>query len=92
MWIATRRLAREGGDALSKAVVCRLHCTDAARLPASLGSPAPSPVVCLQVVLHSFQPGGLVGRLCAPREMVLLRSWRQDTDGTYIVSAQVAAS
>lgn len=41
-----------------------------------------------QVVLHSFQPGGLVGKLCAPREMVLLRSWRQDADGTYIVLYQ----
>lgn len=41
-----------------------------------------------QVVLTSFQPGGLVGRLCAPREMVLLRSWRQDADGTFIVLYQ----
>lgn len=41
-----------------------------------------------QVVMHCFQPGGLVGRLCAPREMVLLRSWRQDADGTYIVLYQ----
>ena len=38
--------------------------------------------------MQSFQPGGLVGRLCAPREMVLLRSWRQDQDGTYIVLYQ----
>jgi hypothetical protein len=38
--------------------------------------------------MHSFQPGGLVGRLCAPRELVMLRSWRQDADGTYIVLYQ----
>ncbi|KAI3426288.1 hypothetical protein D9Q98_008661 [Chlorella vulgaris] len=41
-----------------------------------------------QVVMHSFQPGGVVGRLCAPRELVMLRSWRQDADGTYIVLYQ----
>lgn len=35
-----------------------------------------------------FQPGGLVGRVCAPRELVLLRSWRQDADGTYITLYQ----
>jgi hypothetical protein len=38
--------------------------------------------------MHSFQPGGVVGRLCAPRELVMLRSWRQDADGTYIVLYQ----
>lgn len=30
----------------------------------------------------SFQPGGVVGRLCAPRELVCVRSWRQDTGET----------
>ncbi|PRW45250.1 ENHANCED DISEASE RESISTANCE 2 isoform X2 isoform B [Chlorella sorokiniana] len=41
-----------------------------------------------QIVMHSFQPGGLVGRLCAPREMCCVRSWRQDQDGTYIILYQ----
>ncbi|KAI7837930.1 hypothetical protein COHA_008236 [Chlorella ohadii] len=41
-----------------------------------------------QIVMHSFQPGGLVGRLCAPREMCCIRSWRQDQDGTYIILYQ----
>lgn len=40
-------------------------------------SPQLWPHVSLQIVMHSFQPGGLVGRLCAPREMCCVRSWRQ---------------
>lgn len=42
-----------------------------------------------QVLATSFQPAGLVGRLCAAREVVLLRSWREDADGTFIVLYQV---
>ena len=30
----------------------------------------------------------LLRRLCAPREVVLLRTWRKDDDGTYIVLYQ----
>lgn len=42
--------------------------------PTSLLTASPT---SLQIVMHSFQPGGLVGRLCAPREMCCVRSWRQ---------------
>ncbi len=40
------------------------------------------------VVLQTMQPAGLLGSLCAPRTMVLLRTWRLDLDGTYIVLYQ----
>lgn len=46
---------------------------------------SPAPLLPPQVVHSLFQPAGLMGRLCAPRDMVLLRSWRQDQDGTFIV-------
>lgn len=42
-----------------------------------------------QVVYHKgWRPSGLLGRLCAPRDIVLQRTWRQDEDGTYIVMYQ----
>jgi len=41
-----------------------------------------------QVVAQTWQGSGIVGNICAPREMVLLRTWRQDRDGTYIVLYQ----
>jgi hypothetical protein len=41
-----------------------------------------------QVVAQTWEGSGIVGSLCAPREMVLLRTWRKDEDGTYIVLYQ----
>ncbi|KAL4514332.1 hypothetical protein Ndes2526B_g03998 [Nannochloris sp. 'desiccata'] len=41
-----------------------------------------------QVVAQNWQGSGIVGSICAPREMVLLRTWRKDEDGTYIVLYQ----
>jgi hypothetical protein len=41
-----------------------------------------------QVVAQTWQGSGILGSLCAPREMVLLRTWRKDEDGTYIVLYQ----
>jgi Protein ENHANCED DISEASE RESISTANCE 2, C-terminal/START domain len=41
-----------------------------------------------QVVAQTWQGSGIVGSMCAPREMVLLRTWRKDEDGTYIVLYQ----
>ena len=41
-----------------------------------------------QVVTQTWRGSGAVGSLCAPREMVLLRTWRKDEDGTYIVLYQ----
>ena len=52
-----------------------LHCRFTSHCPTA-HCPAPSHLPT-QIVMHSFQPGGLVGRLCAPREMCCVRSWRQ---------------
>ena len=41
-----------------------------------------------QVVAQTWKGSGAIGSLCAPREMVLLRTWRKDEDGTYIVLYQ----
>ena len=41
-----------------------------------------------QVVAQRWHGSGIVGSMCAPREMVLLRTWRKDEDGTYIVLYQ----
>jgi hypothetical protein len=41
-----------------------------------------------QVVSQTWAGTGLTGAFVAPREMVLLRTWRQDEDGTYIVLYQ----
>ncbi len=40
------------------------------------------------VVAQSWAAGGLLGALCAPREAVLLRTWRRDDDGTFVVLYQ----
>lgn len=41
-----------------------------------------------QVVTQQWHGAGVVASLCSPREMVLLRTWRKDIDGTYIVLYQ----
>eukprot|EP00887_Chlorella_sp_A99_P003751 scaffold7.g3751.t1 len=41
-----------------------------------------------RVVAQTWRGTGFVGRLCAPRELCLLRTWRKDVDGTYIVLFQ----
>lgn len=41
-----------------------------------------------QVVSQTWAGTGFTGAFVAPREMVLLRTWRQDEDGTYIVLYQ----
>ena len=40
------------------------------------------------IVGQTWEGSGIIGRLTAPREIVLLRTWRKDTDGTYIVLYQ----
>jgi hypothetical protein len=40
------------------------------------------------VVTQRWSAAGILGGLCAPREVVLLRTWRKDEDGTYIVLYQ----
>ena len=46
------------------------------------------PRPALQIVGQQWQGVGVLGAFCAPREMVLLRTWRKDTDGTFIVIYQ----
>ena len=46
--------------------------------------PLPPPLPAPQVVNLLWRPG----MLCAPRQLVLLRSWRQDADGTFVVLYQ----
>lgn len=42
-----------------------------------------------QIITQQWKPVGAIGGLCAPREVVLLRTWRQDSDdGTFIVLYQ----
>lgn len=41
-----------------------------------------------QVLHHMWQPSGSWGRWWATRDMVLLRTWRQEVDGSYIVLYQ----
>ncbi|KAL4450695.1 hypothetical protein ABPG77_001051 [Micractinium sp. CCAP 211/92] len=42
-----------------------------------------------QIIAQQWKPVGAIGGLCAPREVVLLRTWRQDSDdGTFIVLYQ----
>jgi hypothetical protein len=41
-----------------------------------------------QITAHEVHVGGIFGALCAPREVVLMRTWLQDEDGTYIVLYQ----
>ncbi|KAK2077069.1 hypothetical protein QBZ16_004702 [Prototheca wickerhamii] len=41
-----------------------------------------------QVVAQTFRASGPLGAVLAPREMVLLRTWRRDEDGTFIVLYQ----
>lgn len=41
-----------------------------------------------QVVAQKWGGTGLIGALCAPREAVMLRTWRRDEDGTFIVLYQ----
>jgi hypothetical protein len=40
------------------------------------------------VVAQTWKATGLAGALCAPRSMVLLRTWRRDDDGTFVVLYQ----
>jgi len=41
-----------------------------------------------QITAHEVHVGGILGALCAPREVLLMRTWLQDEDGTYIVLYQ----
>lgn len=40
------------------------------------------------IIGQTWRGSGILGRCTAPREMVLLRTWRRDMDGTYIVLYQ----
>lgn len=40
------------------------------------------------IIGQTWTGSGVLGRLTAPREIVLLRTWRKDPDGTYIVLYQ----
>lgn len=40
------------------------------------------------IIGQTWRGSGILGRCTAPREMVLLRTWRKDMDGTYIVLYQ----
>ncbi len=40
------------------------------------------------VLLLDFAPGGMVGAVASPRDLVVARTWRQDDDGTYILLYQ----
>ena len=41
-----------------------------------------------QIVAQRWSGAGTIASLCAPREIVLLRTWRKDVDGTYIILYQ----
>lgn len=41
-----------------------------------------------QISQHEFRLEGILGLLCSPRELTIVRTWLQDEDGTYIVLYQ----
>ena len=41
------------------------------------------------VIGQTWTGSGVLGRVTAPREIVLLRTWRKDPDGTYIVGIEL---